>query len=72
MQYLFMLLKRRAAETAAGYLAAGGRSVAGFVEMLNVVSVPVADDSVFTNVNTVSDLEAVERRLGKDWRSEPE
>ena len=66
-QHLFMLLRRQAAETAADYLARGGRSVAGFVETLNLAVVPVGNRGSFTNVNTQADLEAVEQ----GWRSDP-
>ena len=68
VQHLFMLLKRGAAETAADYLARGGRSVAGFVETLNAAFLPVDNRGAFTNVNTRADLEAIAR----GWCSDPD
>lgn len=67
-QHLFMLLRRAAAATAVDYLSGGGRSVAGFVQRLNVHMVPVQDRASFANVNTRADLEAV----AEGWCSDPE
>jgi molybdopterin-guanine dinucleotide biosynthesis protein A len=71
-QHLFMLLRREAADAAADYLERGGRSVAGFLDSLDVFFLPIDDGNSFANVNTTADLEAVAHRLKRDWRSKAE
>jgi len=66
-QVLFLLMRRRAAETVAPYLAEGGRSVFGWLASRASVRCLVPDESAFLNINTMEDLAALESR----WHSEP-
>jgi molybdopterin-guanine dinucleotide biosynthesis protein A len=61
-QHLFMLLRRETASTIGSYLDQGGRSVAGWLEGLEVALSPFPDDDAFTNVNTAADLAALRSR----------
>jgi molybdopterin-guanine dinucleotide biosynthesis protein A len=61
-QHLFMLLRRETASTIGRYLDQGGRSVAGWLEGLEVALSPFPDDDAFTNVNTAADLAALRNR----------
>jgi len=61
-QVLFLLAHRQAVATVAGYLAAGGRSVHGWLETLHTLRCPIGDVSQFVNVNTPADLAALESR----------
>ncbi len=60
-QHLFMLFRTTLARALPDYLAAGYRSVHGWLAGLRVVEVPVPDDGGFFNVNTPAALTALER-----------
>ncbi len=62
-QHLFMLLKRSVAEGVGPYLSGGGRSVGGWLRMLEVAEVPVLDPDAFTNVNTREELAQAELQI---------
>lgn len=62
-QVLFLLVRREALASIEPYLAAGQRSVHGWLETRTTLRLPLADAAPFLNVNTPEDLAALEARV---------
>jgi len=61
-QVLFLLARRQAVGSVAGYLTAGGRSVHRWLETLHILRCPIGEPAQFANVNSTEDLAALESR----------
>ena len=55
---VFCLMRRPVAAALDRHLAAGGRSVTGWLHTLRVAAVSFADEAAFRNLNTLEDLDA--------------
>ena len=62
-QPLFLLLRSSSTETIPDYLAAGGRSVHGWLAGMSVARCVMDEPDAFININSPEELAALDRRL---------
>jgi len=61
LQSVFSLCRRSVLDRLAAYLEGGGRKVDGWHASLNVVQVDFPDEGAFVNINTLAELEQLEK-----------